>query len=242
MKIYMKNYKQTLKNGTGIIGMIFLLTLALTSCSKKNDSEISGSPAALLSVVNLSPGSQALDFYLDQNKINGTGYGFAEGFSYLQAGTGKRAATFYLAGTSTKLKSDSVTLVANKAYTLFLTNLPATPELVFLKDTLTAPASGKAGIRFANFSPDAGPVDFAIKGGAILAANKSFKGYTPFIQVDGNLTFTLEIRKAGTSIVLASLTDIKPQANYLFTIWLQGLTTATDQSKISANYVLNAYY
>lgn len=242
MNIDMKNYKQTLNRGVGIIGMIFLLTLTLASCSKKNDDVVNTGPSALFSVINLSPGSPALDFYLDQNKTNGTGFGFADGYSYLQTTTGKHAAIFYQAGTSTKVKTDTVTLVANKAYTLFLTGLPSAPQTVFLRDTLTQPASGKAGIRFANFSPDAPAVDFAIAGGAVLATNKSFKDYSTFIPVDGNAKITLEIRKAGTTTVLASLSNITPQTGYLYTIWLQGLSTTTDQTKVSANYVLNAYF
>ena len=242
MIVYMKNVQQILKSRAGIVGMIGLLALSFSSCIKNKNNEADTTPVALMSVINLSPGSQPLDFYLDNNKANTSAFGFADGLDYIRAYTGKRTATFYVSATQTKLKSDTMTLGANKAYTLFLANLPATPEFVLLRDTLTQPAADKAGIRFINLSPNAPAVDFAIKGGAVLATNRSFKGYTIFVPVAGNTKITLEIRQAGTTTVLASLSDITPKTGSLYTIWLQGLSGATDQTKLAANIQLNAYY
>jgi hypothetical protein len=243
MNNFMKNNQQIFKGWVGAVGMICLLALSLSSCIKNNNNDTTDTtPAALISVINLSPDSQSLDFYLDNNKANTYPIPFASGLDYIRAYTGVRTSTFVAAGTQTKIKSDTMTLAANKAYSLFLGNLVAKPDYVLLKDTLDQPAAGMAKVRFVHMGSDAPAVDFAIKGGNVLATSKAYKGFSGFKSVTGETKYTFEIRQAGTATVLASLSDVTLHAGYIYTIWLQGLTAATDQTKLAANIQLNAYY
>ena len=243
--IFMKNVQQFTKSRAGIIGMIGLLALSLSSCLK-NDRNSDGSydttPVAGISVINTSPDSQPLDFYLDNNRANTTPIPYGDGLDYIRAYTGKRTAIFYLAGTQTKVKSDTMTLNANRYYTLFLANLVSKPDYVLLRDTLNQPASGKAGIRFINLGPDAPAADLAVKGGAVLVSNKAYKGFSTFVPVTGGTKYTLEIRQAGTSTVLATTTEVTLQNGSLYTVWLQGLTGKTGDAAFKAKIQLNAYY
>lgn len=241
----MKNLQQSTKRRAGIIGMIGLLAVSLSSCLKNSNSDSSydTTPVAGISVINASPDSQPLDFYLDNNKVNLSPIPFGDGLDYSRAYTGKRTATFYLTGTQTKIKSDTMTLSANRYYSLFLANVVSKPDYVFLRDTLAQPAAGMAGVRFINLGSDAPAADLAIKGGAVIVANKAYKGYSKFTPVNGNTLYTLEIRQAGTSTVLATTTPVNLKGGSLYTIWLQGLTTgSTDATKLAAKIQLNAYY
>ncbi|WP_345951441.1 MULTISPECIES: DUF4397 domain-containing protein [unclassified Mucilaginibacter] len=239
----MKNITQMVKGSVKILGLLFLVSTTLTSCLKDNDNDGYVAPkSALISVINASPDSQPLDFYLDQNRGNNYPISYGNGLDYINAYTGKRTASFYVAGTQTKIKSDTMTLNVDRAYTLYLTNLTATPDFVLLQDAIEKPAAGQAAIRLVNVSPTAPAVDLAIKDGAVLVNNKAYKGFSTFVPVQGNGTYTLEIRQTGTNTVLASIPNANLKSNAVYTVWLQGLAAATDAKKLTAQIQTNAYY
>jgi hypothetical protein len=238
----MKNVQQNLKRRAGIVGMMCLLAGLLTSCLKDNDNHYVEQPVALLSVINASPDAQPVSFFLDQNQANNLPIRYGHGLDYLRAFPGKRTATFYVAGSQQKIKSDSITLEAKKFYSIYLTNVASTPDIVLLADSIIQPDAGKATIRLVNVSPDAGSVDLGIKSGAVLASDKAYKAASAFVPVQGNSTYTLEIRQKGTSTVLVSLPDVNLRSGSVYTVWLHGLTTATDAKKLTADIQTNVFY
>lgn len=223
--------------------MVWMLAVTFSSCLKNHDNDYAAAPArALISVVNASPGSQPVDFYLDQNKANNPPIIYGDGIDYVQAYTGKRTASFNLSGTQQKIKSDTLTLQQNQFYTLYLTNTPAQAEYFLVRDSINRPAAGKATIRFVNVSPNAPAADLAIKNGAVLATNKAYKTASAFVPVNGNSTYTFEIRQAGTGNVLVTLPEIKIKGDAIYTVWLQGLNNGSDQTKLNANIQNNVVY
>lgn len=223
------------------MGMMCLLAGLLTSCLKDHDNDYVEPPAALISVINASPDAQPVNFFLDQNQANTFPISYGHGLDYIRAFPGKRTASFSTSGLSQKLKSDTISLVDKKFYTIYLTNVVSKPDIVLLADSIVKPDAGKTSVRLVNVSPDAGAVDLAIKGGDVIASNTAYKKASLFKQFDGN-TYTLEVRKAGTNTVLVTLTDVKLIGNTINTVWLQGLSTATDDKKLSANVQNNVYY
>ncbi|MBK0380477.1 DUF4397 domain-containing protein [Mucilaginibacter segetis] len=238
----MKNFKQAFKRWAGIVGMMCLLGIALTSCIKDNNDNIPQQPIALLSVINASPDSPPLNFALDNSRANNQPIYYGGGLDYLQAYTGKRNATFVNASSGQLYKTDTLTLKADTYYSLFLTNVAANPEYLLLTDSISRPASGMATVRLVNVSPDAPAVDLAIQGGDVIASNKAYKGHSAFVPVAGNKTYTFEIRQAGTSNVLATTSNITVNSNSVYTVWLQGLSAATDDKKLTAKVQNNVYF
>lgn len=238
----MKNIQQILKKRAGIIGMMCLLTVLLSSCLKDHNNDyIQQTPAAFICAINASPDSPPLDFLLDNNQANGYPIQYGNILDYVAAYTGKRVASFYKSGSNQKIASDTITLHENKYYSLFLSNSVSTPDLLLLKDTLSRPADSMAVVRFVDLSTNAPAVDLGIQGGSVLATNKAYKGYTSFISVKGN-TYTFEARQTGTNTVLVSLSNIKLKAGSIYTIWLHGLTGTTDQTRLTLDIQRNAYY
>ncbi len=199
-------------------------------------------PVAYLSVIDASPDAGSLDFYLDKNLANPYALTYGNGLAYINAYTGKRLASFYKAGTSTLVKKDSVTLNANGYYSLYLANLAATPDYLFLTDTIARPATNMASVRFVDVSTDAPAVDLGIKGGALITSNKKYKGYSSFIALKGDTTYTFEVRPKGTSTVLVSQSNIPIRTGSIYTIWLRGLAAATDNTRLTLDVQRNAYY
>jgi hypothetical protein len=241
----MKYTFQNFKKKAGIVGMMCLLTGLLSSCLKDHDNgHHIDEPVALVSVINASPDVQPVNFFLDQNRANNQPISYGHGIDYINAFPGKRVATFSVSGSgSQKIKSDTINLTAKKLYSIYLANVASTPDIVLFADSITRPDVGKATIRLVNVSPDAGAVDLAIKSSStVLASGNAYKTASPFIPVQGNSAYTLEIRKAGTATVLVTLTDIRVNSGSVYTVWLQGLTAATDQKKLEAHVQTNAFY
>ncbi|MDB5122952.1 MAG: hypothetical protein JWP94_1081 [Mucilaginibacter sp.] len=237
----MKNYKNMSKALLSIIGIIGLLSFS--SCLKNNDSQYYSPPAALLTFIQASPDQPPLDFSLDNNHINYWPLAFGDNIDYFRAFTGKRNANFYNHGTGNVILSDTIHLTQNNTYSLFLVNTPAHPQILLLTDSLIKPPTGSAGIRFVNLSPDAPAVDLAITGGAVLVANKGFKGYSSFANIGGNASYSLEVRQAGTTTVLATLPNVTLNNGFVYTIWLRGLAASTNNTdQLGISVLANAIF
>jgi hypothetical protein len=236
MKIYTKN-------STIFICAIGLLSSLFSSCTKTPVNYTIAPPIAGLSFIQASPDQPPMDLFIGGGKINLNPVSYGQSIGYLNIYAGNDSVTFNNDATTKTILSTNITFNQNTIYSMFLANTTSNPEVVVLKDTLNKPSAGNAGIRFVDLSPDAPAVDLVIKGGAVIVANKLYKGYSSFVPVPGNIFYTIEVHQAGTATVLATLTNVKIDSGYLYTMWFHGLaagTTATD--KLSLDMLNNAYF
>ncbi|UEG52079.1 DUF4397 domain-containing protein [Mucilaginibacter daejeonensis] len=239
----MKNSTQLMSGKAKVMGVMLVAAMAFTSCLKdRSDDNVPQTPAALVSVINASPGSSSVDFYLDQNRASVYSIPYGNGQDYVRAYTGKRTFKFTTEGGIQTLKSDTLTLQANKFYTAYLANTSTAPDLVIVRDTIVQPAANSATIRLVNVSANAPAVDLAVTGGAVIATNRAYKQASPFKTVAGGTSYNLEIRQAGTTTVLTTLTGANLNSGSVYTVWLQGVNGATDGTKLTAKIQKNAYY
>ena len=237
----MKNLRNVTKRYLLGICVVGLLSILLSSCIK-NQHDYVAPPVAVLSVTQASTDAPPVDFYLDVDQVNHFQLNYANTLKYFNAYTGNRNAIFYAAGTMNKLASDTIHLNPNTAYSLFLANSIAKPDFILLTDSISRPANGFASIRFVDVSPDAPAVDLAVTGGSVLSANKSYKGFSSFAPLAGDKTYNFEIRRAGTTTVLATLTNVNINSGFIYTIYLHGLASSTTTGKLAADLITNTYY
>jgi hypothetical protein len=144
-------------------------------------------------------------------------------------------------GQTTDAYSAAVTLAKDKSYTILAINRLATIGFLSFDDTqfLTAPASGKAKVRFIHASPDAPAVDITAKGSTTkIFDNATFKDFQ-VIETNAG-TLDLDVKVAGTQIVALSLTGIRLEANKIYTVLARGLlTTSVDAQKLGATIIVN---
>ena len=96
-------------------------------------------------------------------------------------------------------------------------------EPLVLIDNNSAPAAGKAHVRFVHASPNAPAVDIAVaNGGPVLFANVPFKGVGDYLPVDAG-TYDLEARIAGTETVALSVPGVALEDGAVYTIFAMGL-------------------
>ncbi len=238
-----------LKNNPGkwVAGLclLFLLSSSLSACLKDGP-DYNQPPFGFVYFVQASPSEPPFDLYFNANRVNTQPLNYGDKIPYFKAYTGIRTVGIYNHYVGTKLFSDSVTINNRIAYTIFLTNTSATlqgPSMVFLTDSISRPTSGNANLRFVNVSADAPPADLVIQDSAAFVSNIPFKGFSSFLPLAGGKIYNFEVRRHGTSTVLASLPGVQVNSGLVYTIWFHGLTSASaSDEKPQANILVNAIY
>lgn len=204
------------------------------SCDKSEDTL----EYARLAVTHASPDAPGVDLLVDGNKVNTSALGFPSSTAYLDVLSGTRNIKVNVSGTSTTVINADVPFTTGKNYSLFAVDSVSKLSTVLIEDDLTAPASGKAHVRFVHLSPDAPAVDVAVTGGSVVFANKAFKTYTAFTPLDAG-TYNLEVRVAGTSTVALPLPGIALTAGKIYTVFAKGFLGGTGAQALGAQIIVN---
>jgi len=238
MKTYIKKPKRVILG----IGALGLFSLSLSSCLKDNSNNVQP-PTALVTFYQASPDEPAMNLDFNTNQVNQNAIYYGDDIDYFRVYAGQRTVNLFYTNSMNTIATAPVTIVANNAYSLFLANTAAHPEIVLLTDTLNRPAAGNASVRLVNLSPDAPAVDLKVQGGSVLVSNRAFKGYSSFLPISGQTNYTFQILQTGTSNVLATLPNVAINSGFVYTILFQGLANTTNSGdKLAANLITNAYF
>jgi hypothetical protein len=240
----MKSIKQNFKRWPVVLGVVCSVALALPSCVKSNHDNTPAKPIAGLAFVDACPDAPTLDFYLSGQQVNQSSVTPGSYFNYFNVYAGKIPAVFYQSGTTTLVAKDTITLLGNHGYTLFLANVQAHPDFILTADSLSKPASGAVSVRLVNASPDAGAVDLIVKGASTsIVQNANYKSVSGFISATVSVTDSLQIRQSGTSTILATVQASRFTSGSVFTVWLYGLANTTVAAqKLKAGIMQNGYF
>ncbi len=210
--------------------------ISFSSCTKKNDDTTFYSS---LSVTHASPDAPAVDIYIDNSKVTTTPFSFSNTTGYLKnLISGKRNIKVNVAGTTTNVINADITFDGNKSYSLFAIDSVSKLSTILSVDDLTAPAAGKAHVRFIHLSPDAPAVDIAVVGGPVVFPNSSFKSVSAFTPL-GAGTYNLEVRVAGTTNVALTLPSITLESGKIYTVYAKGFLGGTGAQALDAGIIVN---
>lgn len=195
-------------------------------------------PAQVL-VVHASPNAPAVDILVDDGTpaaVSGLAFPANTGYVGLTAGT--RNVKVNVTNTTTTVIDADLNLEAGKNYSVFAIDSVTSIEPLVLEDDLTAPAAGKAHVRFVHLSPDAPAVDIAVTAGGVVFGNVAFRGFQGFTPLDAG-TYNLEVRLAGTSTVVLPLPGITLQAGKIYTVFAKGFVTGSGAQALGAEIIVN---
>jgi LPXTG-motif cell wall-anchored protein len=184
------------------------------------------SSQARVRVVHASPDAPAVDVLVNDGRaFAGAAFKGITDYAALDAGT--YGVKVVPAGATTPVVIDAnLDLAAGTDYTVVALGQLANIEPLVLTDDNSAPAMGKAHVRFVHASPDAPAVDIAVKGGPTLFSNVAFKGTGDYLPVDAG-TYDLEVRAAGTENVALAVPGVELEAGTVYTIFAMGLAGGT---------------
>ncbi|MBE9598299.1 DUF4397 domain-containing protein [Pedobacter sp. MC2016-24] len=214
-------------------------TFFMQSCSKDTAPVVE---ISYLSIVNATPTLATFNAYVDQTKITNAGpLSFGAAVGYFQATPGAHTVKFTTASSTDPLISKSVSLEANKAYSLFLINKSTNMDYLLTPDQINNTASAKAFVRFVNLSPDAPALNLNVKDVATaLIPDQAYKAVSSFIETEAkSYTFQLKNKANGNAVGENDLT-FELKAGKTYTVMAVGMVTAAEgDQKIQIKVVTN---
>lgn len=224
--------------------LIFALAISLSAFTfiGCDDEETPVSPTpetsnSLVKVIHASPDAPGVDLLVD-NTIAGSDLTFPNNTGYLTVPSGTRNIKVNVTGTMTTVIEANVNFMGNKNYSVFAVNSVSNIEPLLIEDDLTAPAQGKAHVRFIHLSPDAPAVDITLTDGTVVFGNRAFKDFTAFTPLDAG-TYDLQVRVAGTNTVALDLPGITVEAGKIYTVFAKGFLSGTGQEALGAQIIIN---
>jgi len=232
MKTHLKNFSLTTKIALSLLA----ITTIFSACKKDwNNDPIE---AAGIGFVHASPGTAALDFVLDNQKIGSFTYTNDRG--YYAAYPGNRVIGVAKKDSLRYLTSGTGTLKQGVFYSAFVVDTLKSTKILLVEDDLKAPDADKAKVRFINLSPGSTALDLAVEGNATaLFTAKAFKEFTPFASINPSESYTFQVKEAGSATVKATLPAIKIEKVKIYTIWAKGLSSKTDSTKFGLAVMTN---
>jgi hypothetical protein len=206
-----------------------------TSCKKEEDVH----EHANVMVVHASPDAPGVDLLVDDVKLNTAALNFPSNTGYLELEAGTRNLKVNVAGTTTTVINADVPFTKDMSYSVFAVDSVSVISAIVLTDDLTAPAAGKAHVRFVHLSPDAPAVDVAVaSSGDVVFGNKAFKEYTAFTPLDAG-AYNLDVRVAGTTTVALVLPTITLEAGKIYTVFAKGFLGGSGAQALGAEIIVN---
>ncbi|MGY3053413.1 hypothetical protein ACVWYG_001613 [Pedobacter sp. UYEF25] len=232
----MTTHSKTLYRNAKLFFAVFALSVTLAACSKTEPNQ--PIEAAGIGFIHASPGTGALDFVIDNQKVNR--FTYTQDFGYYTAYPGVRIVGVAKKDSTKYLTSANVTLKPGTFYSIFVVDTLKSTKLLALEDDLTAPAADKAKIRFVNLSPGSTALDLNVADAdTALVKNKAFKEYSSFATITPNVSYNFQVKQTGTTAVKATLTAVKIEAGKIYTIWAKGLSSATDSTAFGLSIMPN---
>lgn len=229
---------KTIKFIAASLGLL-IATGLLTSCNKDETPDPEPMQYAMVNVIHASPDAPGVDLLVDNAKVNTSPLNFPANTGYLQVPAGSRNVKVNAAGTTTTVINADLDLAAKASYSVFAIDEVANISALVLADDLTAPAAGKAHVRFVHLSPDAPAVDVALSSsGAVVFGNQTFKGYTDFTPLDAG-SYDLDVRLAGTSTVALDLPTITLESGKIYTVFAKGFVGGSGAQALGAEIIVN---
>lgn len=225
-----------LKNRFLTAGIVLLAaSTLLSSCLKDNSDDVEDQPYAAISFTQAAASQPSVGIYVDgQAPFSALEYGKYTVF--YTAGIGNRLITTTTGGTSTVLSEQTITLADAKYYSIFVANKSASNDSVstwVVEDAYTAPATGKAKIRFVQLSPGTNTFDVFIQGGTQLFSTKAFKTASDFVEIDpGAVKFAVKETNSITEAIVTAEQTIT--AGNFYTIVLSGQLNGTGTKVLKA--------
>jgi hypothetical protein len=203
-----------------------ILTFSLGGCFDKDNDVQEPEPQSIVSFYHGSPDAPDLDILINTQRINSQPFGYSDYSNYVAFSPGTVRLKFAPVNAVNAFIDTALTFQQGKAYSLFVVDKFQQVDIMVVKDSLVAPAAGKARVRFINLSPDAPAVDVATTGAsaANLFANVGFKGTTDFIDLTAG-THSLQVKAAGNGNVLLPVPNVDLGAGRIYTFVFRGFVT-----------------
>lgn len=215
----MKRNLHVKKTGTLFLlpAALLLITLCITSCSKKADT----TGTSYIQFTNAAESASPMDFYVNNKKENDASLTYNQSTNYFSVSSVSQSAIIKSTASGATLASITINPQTGAYYSVFYID----GSTIAYQDDVTAPQSGKAKIRFINLNEGlTGTTDFSVSGGSKIASALIQLVASDYYQVDPGTTFSANTTGDTTSLISIPTTV---QAGHIYTIYLSGINAGT---------------
>lgn len=192
------------------------------TCETLNIWNMGNLSKSYIRVLHAVPDAPNVDVYADDQLI-AKDLAFGKYTDYISVPEGNYEITVYAAGTkSNPVLRNMLMIRPDTIQTIAAVGTLNTIGLLAIPDRMAGSEPGKAMVRFCHLSPNAPAVDITLPDGTILFRNVSFKQLTPYLSVNP-MTYTLQVRAAGTSTVVLTVPNVNLRSGMVYTIYAIGL-------------------
>ncbi|MGM9925136.1 MAG: DUF4397 domain-containing protein [Bacillus sp. (in: firmicutes)] len=175
---------------------------------------------ARVRILHAAPDAPNVDIYINGTRIL-KDFPYKKVTDYLPLPQGKYQIDVYPAGQPiSTIISRKVEVKNGHMYTLAVAGKGKNVKLLTYEDQPNVP-SGEAKIRLTHLSPDAEPIDVAVKHGDVVFPNVSYRKTSNYLGVTP-MNVDLEARLAGSDAVALSIPNVDMKPNQAYSIYLVG--------------------
>lgn len=205
------------------MSLTLLASATLLSSCLKNDSDDYEGPVSGISFVHAAAIQPSVGLFIDGRAVFNSAVQYTNFSQYLTAGSGNHLVQTTVGGTTQRLSEATITLAEGKYHTVFIAHKAENDSLttVMTTDDVSAPAAGKAKVRFVQLSPDSQEYDLHVQGGRLLADSKAYKESSEFTEIDpAKVKFAVRLSGAAEDKTVTSEVDVV--AGRFYTVVLSG--------------------
>jgi hypothetical protein len=235
----MNTSKKTIYAMLKSITCLSLAIFIMASCHKDNDNS-TVAPNSKIMLVHASPGTTPYDVTMNGLRLNMNAITYGNYLNYGPVSSGNAEFSLLRWGTKTVVVKDSFSLKPYAAYSLFIADTSSNVGLLLIADDLSAPAKGKAKLRFINLNPDAASLNLNLLGDTTALFTKiPFKGNTAFIQVDPSTGIGFSLADSTGENILATSAKYKIDQGGIYTVIAKATKSATDTTTPAIGMINN---
>ncbi|KMM38978.1 DUF4397 domain-containing protein [Guptibacillus hwajinpoensis] len=197
-----------------IISALMIAVLFVTASPQSLAAE--NNNVANVRVIHASPDAPSVDVYVD-GKPAFKGASFKDVTDYAALAPGEKKVQIFATSANGKGKpvlEQKLTVEAGKNYSVVALGEVDNLSVLALEDQKGS--GDKAGLRAVHASPDAPPVDIAVKDGDVLIKNLAFGQNSEYLTVSPD-SYNLEVRATGSDTSVLDLPNVPVEAGVNYT-------------------------
>lgn len=211
-----------------------------SSCKKEEEPQ----KYAQVNITHVSPNSPAINFITGKDTLNGASplaYGSHTGYVNIEAGT--KTINYKYEGVDTSFIDSSFNFKEGQNYSLYIIDSFHKSKPMIVVDDLSAPANGKAHLRFLYLSPNGQEIDMV----RMVDTNRvpvfpktNFKDITSFNAFDAGV-YNFEIHIAGADTSLLRMPTLVMNNGKIYTIIVRGFQGSKNKTEYKSEVFINKW-
>ncbi|WP_315115233.1 DUF4397 domain-containing protein [uncultured Clostridium sp.] len=177
-------------------------------------------------IFNASPNAGPVDVYVNDNPTI-MNLAYKEVSRYIAGPPGNYNIKIYPAGqTTSPIINTTLPIPQDTIFNVALIGMPPNITLYPIPEPLRSENFGVPCIRFVHLSPNAPGMDVTFSDGSKIFSDVNYKDFTQYACIPSG-TYTIQLRPSGTNNIVATIPNVKLDANNFYTIYAVGLSGGT---------------